>query len=58
MSDPPKDPFKGMAATAFEIHEVYSSLVNAGFLPDQALYLTAKMLTSAFNRNTPKEDDD
>lgn len=45
MNDEPQDPFTSMAAAAASMHEMYESLIAAGFTEAQALYITAQALT-------------
>lgn len=43
-------PLSGLNANAITIHEVYTSLVDAGFDDEQAIYLVGQMLEGAFFR--------
>lgn len=48
----PADPMTAMAEGASSTHELYLSYLGAGFTPEQAMYMTAKVIT-AFIRQTP-----
>lgn len=40
------EPMTELAEQATSLHEMYLALVAAGFRPDQALYLTAQVITA------------
>jgi hypothetical protein len=44
MEDDPMDPFTGLLTAATSLHEMYESLVKAGFNEAQALNLVGQML--------------
>jgi hypothetical protein len=43
---PPSDPLTEMAVGAAAAHETWSAYVEAGFTPDQALYLVGCIITA------------
>lgn len=43
MPDQPRKPFS-LQESAIALHEFYSNLIQAGFTPEQALYLTAQVI--------------
>lgn len=44
MGDLPNDPVSALAEGAAQMHELFSSYVNAGFTEQQALYLVGQLL--------------
>lgn len=51
VEDTPVDPFTSMAAAAASMHEMYVSLLAAGFNEAQAMYIVAQALTGG--KGTP-----
>lgn len=43
----PPDPLTELAKGAAQVHELFSSYVDAGFSENQALYLVGKMLAAS-----------
>ena len=50
----PPDPLSLLGSGAVQVHELFTSLVKAGFTRNEALWLTATLVTAAARNNSPE----
>ena len=52
----PADPITALAAGAFQLHEIYSAYVEAGFTRTEALCLVTAILTEGIRNLPPAQE--